>query len=124
MKCLQSDKYEKLHMGLKSAPNLIRQKATFGTELSDHAYDLTRILVGMQDTFEMEEFQEMRQAALVALVASAPEVVVPYLIDVYFTGDLSLQQQLIILSALGLGARELAGLEKKVPPLLLRFWGG
>jgi len=111
-------------MGLKSAPNLIRQKATFGTELSDHAYDLTRILVGMQDTFEMEEFQEMRQAALVALVASAPEVVVPYLIDVYFTGDLSLQQQLIILSALGLGARELAGLEKKVPPLLLRFWGG
>jgi telomere length regulation protein len=115
MKYLRADDYDKVHIGLKNAPNLIRQKATFGTELSDQAQDLARILVGLQDTYEMEQFQEMRQSALIALVASAPEVVATYLIDVYFTGDISMQQRLIILSAMGTGARELAGLEKTVP---------
>jgi len=120
MKYLRADKYDKVNIGLKSAPNLIRQKATFGTELSDQAHDLARILVGLQDTYEMEQFQELRQAALIALVASAPEIVATYLINVYFTGDLSIQQRSILLSALGIGARELAGLEKTV--ITLYFW--
>jgi telomere length regulation protein len=114
MKYLLTDDYNKLHIGLKAVPNLIRQKATFGTELSDQAQNLARILVGLQDTYEMEQFQEMRQSALIALVASAPEIVAAYLIDVYFTGDISMQQRLILLSAMGIGARELAGLEKTV----------
>ena len=112
---MRDDKYEKVNLGLKSAPTLIRQKAHFGTELTDHAEDLARILVVMQDTFQMENFREMRQAALIAIVASAPEIVAPYLVNTYFTGDLSLQQRCILLSALGIGARELAGLEKAVP---------
>jgi len=62
----------------------------------------------------MENFQEMRQAALIALVASASDTVAPYLTDVFFTGDLSIQQRCVLLSALGIGARELAGLEQKV----------
>ena len=114
MKYLQADNYTKVNVGLNTASNLIRRKAAFGTELSDHAHNLARILVGMQDTYDMEEFQEKRQAALSALVASAPEIVVSYLIDVFFTGDLSIQQQCILLSAMGIGARELAGLEKTV----------
>jgi telomere length regulation protein len=69
----------------------------------------------MQDAFEMDEFQEMRLAGLVALVACAPEVVVGYVVETYFSGDLSIQQRLVLLSALGLGARELADLDKKVP---------
>lgn len=121
MKYLQANEYEKVNIGLKAAPDLVRRKATFGTELSDQAYDLARILVGLQDTFDMEEFQELRQAALIALTASAPEIVASYLISVYFTGDISIQQRLIILSALGLGARELAGLEKMVRNLGSNF---
>ena len=119
MKYLQADNYDKVHLGLKSAPNLIRQKANFGTELSDQAHDLARIILGMQDTYEMEEFQEMRQAALIALVAAAPESVVSYLINVFFTGDISIQQRCILLSAIGIGGRELAGLEKTVFHFLL-----
>lgn len=115
MKYLCADDYDKVYIGLKAAPNLIRQKATFGTELSNQAQDLARILVGLQDTYEMEQFQEMRQSALIALVASAPEIVAAYLIDIYFAGDISIQQRLILLSAMGIGARELAGLEKTVP---------
>ena len=118
MKYLQTDNYNKLNIALKTGADLIRRKATFGTELSDQARELARILIGLQDSFEMKEFQEMRQAALIALVASAPENVAPYLIDVYFASDLSLQQRLILLSALGVGARELAGLEKSVESLL------
>jgi telomere length regulation protein len=118
MKYLQGDNFTKVNVGLQTAPNLIRRKATFGTELSDQAHDLARILVGMQDTYEMEEFQEMRQASLIALVASASEHVMSYLIDVFFTGDLSIQQRCIILSAMGIGARELAGVEKTVSHIL------
>ena len=117
MKYLQSEDYTKVNIALKTAPKLIRQKATFGTELSTHAHDLGRIFVGMQDTFEMENFQEMRQSALIALVASAPSEA-PYLIDIFFTGDLSIQQRCILLSALGIGSRELAGLEKPVSVLI------
>ena len=114
MKYLQATEYTKVNVGLKTAPNLIRQKAAFGTELSDHAHDLARILVGLQDTYQMDDFQELRHAALIALVASAPETVASYLIGVYFTGDIAIQQRLVLLSALGIGARELAGLEKIV----------
>lgn len=117
LKYLQSDKYEKQHIALKTAPRLIRQKATFGTELTDQAGALARVLTGMQDAFEMDEFQEMRLAGLVALVACAPDVV-GYVVETYFSGDLSIQQRLVLLSALGLGARELADLDKKVPQSL------
>ena len=116
MKYLQADNYKKVNIALKTAPSLIRQKASFGTELSDQAHDLARILVGLQDTYEMEQFQEMRQSGLIALIASAPEIVAPYLIDIYFIGDISIQQRCIVLSALGVGARELAGLERTVYP--------
>jgi telomere length regulation protein len=75
----------------------------------------------MQDTYEMEQFQEMRQGTLIALVASAPEIVVGYLINLFFTGDISIQQRCILLSAIGIGARELAGLEKLVPTFF-RGW--
>jgi telomere length regulation protein len=104
-------------MALKSAPHLIRQKATFGTELTDHADQLARLLMGMQDSFDMEGFQEMRLAGLVAVVAGAPDVV-EYIVETFFSGDLSIQQRLILLSALGLGARDLADLDKKVRQML------
>ena len=116
MKFLQADNYNKVNVGLKTAPQLIRAKANFGTELSDQAHDLARILLGLQDTYEMDEFQELRQMALIALVASAPEGVVSYLVGVFFTGDISIQQRCVLLSAIGIGARELAGLEKTVLP--------
>jgi telomere length regulation protein len=121
MKYLQADNYNKVNVGLKSAPQLIRHKAAFGTELFDQAHDLARILLGLQDTYEMEEFQELRQSALIALVASAPEIVVAYLVGLFFTGDISIQQRCILLSAIGIGARELAGIEKAVPPDVVKY---
>jgi telomere length regulation protein len=119
MKFLQADNYNKVNVGLKTAPQLIRHKANFGTELSDQAHDLARILLGLQDAYEMEEFQELRQKALIALVASAPDIVVSYLVGVFFTGDISIQQRCVLLSAIGIGARELAGLEKTVLPTIM-----
>jgi telomere length regulation protein len=113
MKYLRADDYDKIHIGLRTGANLIRQKATFGTELSSQAHDLARVIVGLQDNFEMEDFQRMRHEILIALVASSPDVA-SYLIEMYFSGDLSIQQRCILLSALGIGARELAGLEKTV----------
>ena len=109
------ESYRHINIGLQTAATLIRRKATFGTELSDYAVNLTQILAGLTDNFDMTDFQALRQDALKALVVSCPLIVAPYLTRTFFTGDYSLQQRVVILSAIGLGARELSGIDAKVP---------
>ncbi|CCG82705.1 Predicted protein [Taphrina deformans PYCC 5710] len=125
------DSYKHVSLALRTAPSLIRRKATYGTELKDYAINLAQIFAGLRDNFEMDDFQEMRQEALKALVVASPTIVCPYLSQVLFTGDYSLQQRVIILTSIGLGARELAGLSdvpahlqnlavsKQLPPSVL-----
>lgn len=109
------DSYKHVSLALHSAPALIRRKADYGTELSDYAMNLVQIFAGLRDNFDMDDFQELRQEALKALVVACPKVVCPYLAQTFFTGDYSLQQRVIILSALGLGARELAAVSEIDP---------
>ncbi|EMR11751.1 hypothetical protein PNEG_00183 [Pneumocystis murina B123] len=103
--------YPKLHMALKTSPNLIRRKANFGTELSKEAVTLARIISSMNDEFNMDKFIELKQESMTALVATCPELVASYFIEQYFTGDISIQQRYMILSALALGAREISGID-------------
>ncbi|QSL64732.1 hypothetical protein MERGE_002034 [Pneumocystis wakefieldiae] len=103
--------YPKLHMALKTSPDLIRRKANFGTELSKEAVTLARIISSMNDEFNMDKFIELKQESMTALVASCPELVTSYFIEQYFTGDISIQQRYMILSALALGAREISGID-------------
>jgi telomere length regulation protein len=112
-----TESYDRQQLSLASAASLIRRKATFGKELSDHVIDLTSHLVGMHDKFDMSNFQEMRMQALIALVATLPETVGPLLAKLFFEGDYSMGQRAGILSALGMGARELAGFKDDDLPL-------
>ena len=106
-----TDNYDKQKLALTTAPPLIRRKATFGTEVQQHAQGLASILVGLQDAFDMEDFGSLRLQGMVALAVAQPKLIGPYYALTFFEGDYSLSQRASVLSALGLGARELAGFD-------------
>ncbi|KAH0007323.1 hypothetical protein KCU78_g11831, partial [Aureobasidium melanogenum] len=104
-----SENYDRHILALKNAAALIRRKSSFGKEVSDHALELASILVGLGDTFDMEDFLELRLQALIAVLVSDPAQMAPWFARQVFDGDYSLSQRTTVLSVLGLGARELAG---------------
>lgn len=104
-----SEKYDRHFLALTNAASLIRRKAQFGKEVSDHAQELAIILTGLGDTFETENFSELRLQALIAVLLSNPAQMAPWFARQVFDGDYSLSQRATVLSVLGLGARELAG---------------
>lgn len=106
-----SDNYDKQRLAVTTAPPLIRRKATFGTEVTDHADELASLLVGLHDKFDMEDFYELRLQGIVALVVAQPKNMAPWFARTFFAGDYSVSQRAAILAALGLAARELAGFE-------------
>lgn len=112
-----TESYDRQQLSLGSAASLIRRKAAFGKELADHAVELTSHLAGIHDKYDMDNFQEMRMQALIALVVSLPTIVGPLLAKLFFEGDYSMGQRAGILSAIGMGARELAGFKDDDLPL-------
>jgi telomere length regulation protein len=116
-----SENYDRHALALSTAPSLIRRKANFGTEVIDHMEELATILVGLQDTYDLEKFAEKRQQALIAILLAKPAAMAQLFVRAFFSGDYSFTQRTAILTTLGLGARELAGLkdastEDLVPP--------
>lgn len=106
-----SESYDKQLLALQTAPVLIRRKANYGTEVSFHADELAGLLVGIQDKFEIENFQDLRVQGMVSLVVSQPKTMAPWFARTFFEGDYSLYQRTSVLITLGLSARELAGFE-------------
>jgi telomere length regulation protein len=104
-----TENYDRHYLALKTAPSLIRRKANFGKEVSDHSEELASILMGLNDQFEIDEFLDLRQEALIAILIAQPTKIAQYIARSCFEGDFSLQQRTTMLTALGLGARELAG---------------
>jgi len=62
-----TDSYDRHRLALTTATSLIRRKANFGKEVSDHAEELANIIAGLHDHFEMEDFSTLRQSALIAI---------------------------------------------------------
>jgi telomere length regulation protein len=104
-----SEDYDRHRIALATAAPLIRRKFGFGKEVSDHAEELVTVLMNLNDQFEMEDFADMRHEALVAIMLADPQNVAELMVASLFDSDYSLQQRTSILTALGLGARELAG---------------
>lgn len=97
-------------LGLSTAAPLIRRKANFGTEVSDHAEELATLLVGIQDKYEIENFSAFRLAGMVAIMVAVPSKMGRWFSNTFFEGDYSISQRSSILTALSLGAREIGGL--------------
>ncbi|KAL5519659.1 TEL2 [Sanghuangporus vaninii] len=106
---------DRIQMALDCAEELIRRKKNFGFELEENAVNLVYVFVGLQNNYEMEDFDEKRQAAVHALVACCPRKAAPAIIDEFFKNQYSTDQRFVMLNALALGARELASLP--IPPL-------
>jgi telomere length regulation protein len=70
-------------------------------------------LCNLQDPFQTENFDELKLQALIATVLSDVGVMAPWMSRQVFAGDYSLSQRCIMLSALGLAGRELAGFKNE-----------
>jgi telomere length regulation protein len=103
------DNIPAMELALRSAPTLIRRKANFGDELSANIHQLASSLLNLQDSMSDDEMQHLRLQSLIACFVSKPAHMGPWLVSTYFEGDLSLSVRATLLTALVLGAREIAG---------------
>ncbi|KAL7418396.1 telomere binding protein [Cryptotrichosporon argae] len=127
----KSDKADEIEVGLRWGEELVRAKRAYGTEVGENALAIARYAVGLHDQFHLDDFEERRQGLVTALVACSPRNVAPFLAEQYFGSQYSLHQRSVMLTALAMGARELAGLpgapiraraidfpSKTLPPIL------
>ena len=105
------ENYDRHTLALSTAASLIRRKANFGTEVIDHLDELATILTGLQDNLELEGFAQQRQQALIAVLLARPAQMAQWFVRSFFSGDYSLTQRIVMLTTLGLGARDLAGMK-------------
>jgi telomere length regulation protein len=126
---------DKLDCALKWGEALVRRKRGFGLELEENAVGLSVYLAGLDDGFELVDFENRKQGLMNALVACEPRKTAPCvflsflavslrhskliiilsmgyrtLIEQYFGSQYSLHQRSAILEALAMGAREVASL--------------
>jgi telomere length regulation protein len=107
-----TENHDRFELGVKHAAPLIRRKSTFGREVTDHSEELARILCSLQDPFDTDNFEEMRLQALIAVILSDASAIAPWLSRQAFAGEFSISQRCVMLTALGLSGRELAGLKE------------
>ncbi|KAL9093887.1 MAG: hypothetical protein Q9165_003810 [Trypethelium subeluteriae] len=106
-----TDSHDRHVLALRTAPSLIRRKTHFGKEVSDHVVELANLFAGLGDHFELADFATLRLQSLVAVLVAQPREMGRWFAKAFFEGDYSISQRGAILSAVGLGAREMAGLE-------------
>ncbi|KAI1098692.1 telomere length regulation protein-domain-containing protein [Jackrogersella minutella] len=106
-----AENYDRQKLALTTAPTLIRRKADYGTEVSSHAEELATLLIGLQDKFELDGFDDLRLQGMVAVIVAQPKKMGQWFAKTFFDGDYSLSQRASVLIVLGLGGREIAGFE-------------
>lgn len=106
---------DKVEVALRTGSELIQRKAKFGRELKFHAVELATTLAGLrlvsEDDDELENTKSLlnlRLEMLATLVACEPFTVPSHLSALLVTGDYSLMQRMVILSAVTLGAKYLS----------------
>lgn len=104
-----TESFDRHTLALKAAPSLIRRKANYGTEVSDHIEDLASTILGLKDTWEAPDFSKLRLQGMLALLIASPLEMGQYFSRAFYSGDYSLGQRISILTTIGLGAREIAG---------------
>ncbi|KAK1094033.1 telomere binding protein [Friedmanniomyces endolithicus] len=90
-----------------------RRKTNFGREVKDHAEELMGLLCNLQDPFDTDQFEELKLRAMIAILLSDMDEMGPWLSRHAFVEGYSIAQRCIMLSAVGLGGRELAGFKNE-----------
>ena len=102
--------YEMQRKALLKGPTLLHQKYRYGTEVHFHLEELLTLLIGLDNHFDHKDFNELKLNNMVAVIVTNPNITV-YMFNLLLTGDYSLQQRVLILSATLLAARQLKGLK-------------
>ena len=105
--------YDMLLIALKSGPTLIRQKSINSNEVKFYSEELISILIGMGNEFKIENFTNLQLLNLIAVLVATPSASI-HLYKLLLTGDYSLQQRMVMLSASSLACRELRGFHDEV----------
>ncbi|KAK1059869.1 telomere binding protein [Friedmanniomyces endolithicus] len=114
MSMLRDDKTpDRFELGMKHAAPLIRRKTNFGREVKDHAEEMMGLLCNLQDPFDTDQFEELKLQAMIAILLSDVDEMGPWLSRHAFVEGYSIAQRCIMLSAVGLGGRELAGFKNE-----------
>ncbi|CAI4062429.1 hypothetical protein SKDZ_07G3450 [Saccharomyces kudriavzevii ZP591] len=95
---------------LKQTVKLMRQKMDFPLEVGYYAQAIMSSIACLNNEFDESPFEQWRINALVSILVILPEKVTDA-ITILFNSELSLQQRMSLLSALGLSARELRGFD-------------
>ncbi|KIV90272.1 hypothetical protein PV10_07593 [Exophiala mesophila] len=109
-----TDDLSTIETALRTAPSLIRRKANFGDELRSNVVRLSTSLLNLQEGMGDRELMQLRLDSLIACLVSQPSVIGPWVSNMYFEGDFSLSQRAVLLTTIGLGARELAGYDDNI----------
>ena len=102
--------YEMRRKALLEGPTLLRQKAENGTEVEFYLEDLLTQLISLDNHFDDKDLHDLQLANIVAVIVVIPKVTL-FMYKLLLTGDYSLQQRIMILSASALAARELRGFD-------------
>ncbi|RLV92756.1 DNA replication checkpoint protein [Spathaspora sp. JA1] len=105
--------YEMRRKALLEGPTLLRRKSRNGNEVRLFSEDLFSTLLGLNNQFDDKDFENLKLNNLIAVIVTNPDVTF-YVFKLLLTGDYSLQQRILILSATSLAARELRGLKDDV----------
>lgn len=71
--------------------------------------------MSLHDTFKIANFHDLQLQAMIALLVAQPKRMGPFYATTFFSGDFSIAQRATVLTAIGLGARELAGFATAIP---------
>ncbi|KAL9583796.1 MAG: hypothetical protein Q9203_004929, partial [Teloschistes exilis] len=107
-----TENHDRHTLALTHASSLIRRKAAFGNEVLDSTEELASILTALQDKWNLEDFEDLRLQAMIAVLIAQPLEMGQWFSRTCFNGDYSISQRAAMLTTLGLGARELAGYGK------------
>lgn len=81
--------------------------------MSEHIEELATLLVGLGDSYNLEDFQQLRLKGMIAVLIAQPLKMGQWFSRTFFNGDYSVGQRASVLTTLSLGARELAGFQKE-----------
>ncbi|EPY50322.1 Tel2/Rad-5/Clk-2 family protein Tel2 [Schizosaccharomyces cryophilus OY26] len=110
---LDVENYDAQKVAIETAPELIQRKSLFGSEVKDHAKWLLEILVGLQNRFDLPNFDRLQLSSLCNLLSACPEICGPEICSILFIGDFSLRQKTMILSSIAMAAVSLANDEER-----------
>ncbi|KAG7907230.1 hypothetical protein KL905_004248 [Ogataea polymorpha] len=115
--------YEKHEILYKVLAPLVRTKAN-SQELHFYSEALLDLVLGLPNSYKLADFESWRLSCCIAICVGDFEQATAFLIKSFFSGDISLNRRVLILSCLSLSAREKAGLndefvagKEKVPGL-------